>query len=198
MLEKKSTKEDIKKFYPKNRKEWHTWLEANHSKESSVWLIFYKKKTGKPSVIYSETVDEALCFGWIDSTGKPMDEEKFMCFFRKRKPKSVWSKVNKEKVERLITEGLMQKAGLEIIHLAKANGSWTILDEAEALIIPTDLETAFKKKKNSKEFFLSLSRTDKRNILQWLVLAKREKTRQSRINEIVTLAEQKLKPKQFS
>jgi uncharacterized protein YdeI (YjbR/CyaY-like superfamily) len=149
-------------------------------------------------VIYSEAVDEALCFGWIDSKTKPLDEYKFMQFFSRRKNKSVWSKVNKEKVERLTKEGLMTKAGYEIIEIAKQNGSWTILDEAEALIIPDDLEIAFQKRNNAKEYFLSLSRSDKRNILQWLLLAKRQKTREKRIFEIVELADKNQKPKQFS
>jgi uncharacterized protein YdeI (YjbR/CyaY-like superfamily) len=148
-------------------------------------------------VEYGDAVEEALCFGWIDSKSKPIDDEKFMQFFSKRKPNSVWSKVNKEKIERLSQQGLMTKAGYDIIEKAKQNGSWTILDEAEALIIPSDLEEAFTQKPNTKDYFLNLSRSDKRNILQWLVLAKRAETRQNRINEIVTLAAEKQKPKQF-
>jgi uncharacterized protein YdeI (YjbR/CyaY-like superfamily) len=188
---------DIETFYPKNRTEWRAWLEANHDKKQSIWLIYYKKKSNTPTVNYSEAVDEALCFGWIDSKAKPLDEEKFMQFFSRRKVKSVWSKINKEKVERLVKEGLMTKAGLEIIEQAKQNGSWTILDEAEALIIPKDLDDKFQKRPTPKNYFLGLSRSDKRNILQWLVLAKRPETRLKRITEIVELAEQNLKPKQF-
>ncbi len=191
------SKEIIEKFYPKSRQEWREWLQDNHHKKQSVWLIYYKKKSNIPTVIYGEAVDEALCFGWIDSKAKPVDEEKFMQFFSKRKPKSVWSKVNKEKIERLINEGLMTYAGFEIIEMAKQNGSWTILDEAEALIIPKDLDEEFKKRPKAKTYFLGLSRSDKRNILQWLTLAKRQETRQKRISEIVELADQNLKPKQF-
>ena len=188
---------ELETFYPKNRKEWREWLQTNHDKKHSIWLIYYKKKANVPTVQYSEAVDEALCFGWIDSKAKPIDAEKFMQFFCPRKEKSVWSKINKEKVDRLIKEGLMTNAGFEIIEKGKQNGSWTILDGAEALIIPNDLEDEFQKKPNSKDYFLGLSRSDKRNILQWLVLAKRPETRQKRINEIVDLAEQKQKPKQF-
>jgi uncharacterized protein YdeI (YjbR/CyaY-like superfamily) len=143
-------------------------------------------------------VDEALCFGWIDSKSKPLDEHKFMQFFSKRKEKSVWSKVNKEKIERLTKEGLMTNAGYEIIEKAKQNGSWNILDEVEALHIPEDLEGEFDKRPNAKLYFLSLSRSDKRNILQWLILAKRQETREKRITEIVELADKNQKPKQFS
>jgi uncharacterized protein YdeI (YjbR/CyaY-like superfamily) len=191
-------KKEIETFYPKSRQEWRDWLQVNHDKKQSIWLIYYKKKSNKPTVIYSEAVDEALCFGWIDSKAKPIDEHTFMQFFSRRKEKSVWSKVNKEKIERLISEGQMSKAGFEIIKKAKENGSWSILDEAEALIIPPDLEIEFQKKPNAKDYFLSLSRSDKRNILQWLVLAKRQETREKRIFEIVDLADKKQKPKQFS
>jgi uncharacterized protein YdeI (YjbR/CyaY-like superfamily) len=188
---------EIATFYPKNRQEWREWLQSNHDKKQSVWLIYYKKKSNIPTITYNEAVDEALCFGWIDSKSKPLDEHKFMQFFSRRKEKSVWSRINKEKIERLTSEGLMTKAGFDIIEIAKQNGSWTILDDAEALIIPSDLDHEFKKRPEAKSYFLSLSRSDKRNILQWLILAKREETRQKRISEIVDLAEQNLKPKQF-
>jgi uncharacterized protein YdeI (YjbR/CyaY-like superfamily) len=188
---------EIEIVYPKNRQEWRDWLHENHDKKQSVWIIYYKKKSNIPTVLYSDAVEEALCFGWIDSKAKPLDEEKFMQFFSKRKAKSVWSRINKEKVERLINEGLMTKAGFETIEKAKQNGSWTILDEAEALIIPQDLDDEFRNKPNAKNYFSGLSRSDKRNILQWLVLAKRPETRQKRIAEITELADQKQKPKQF-
>lgn len=188
---------EIETFYPTNRQEWREWLLKNHNKKQFVWLIYYKKKTNIPTLTYSEAVDEALCFGWIDSKSKPIDNEKFMQFFSKRKPKSVWSKVNKEKIERLTSEGIMTKAGFDIIEIAKQNGSWTILDEAEALIIPRDLDDELEKRPKAKTYFISLSRSDKRNILQWLILAKRQETRLKRITEIVELADQNLKPKQF-
>ncbi|MEY3648114.1 MAG: hypothetical protein RLZ13_999 [Bacteroidota bacterium] len=187
----------IESICPSSRQAWREWLQANHAKKQAVWLIYYKKKSNLPTVIYSDAVDEALCFGWIDSKAKPIDEEKYMQFFTKRKPKSIWSKINKEKIERLTKEGLMTQAGFEIIEIAKQNGSWTILDESEALIIPEDLKKGFQKSTAAMDYFSSLSRSDKRNILQWLVLAKRQETREKRIAEIIELAEQKLKPKQF-
>lgn len=188
---------EIETVYPKSRQEWREWLLVNHNKKQSIWLLYYKKKSNIPSVSYNDAVDEALCFGWIDSKAKPIDDEKYIQFFSRRKEKSVWSKINKAKVERLIHEGLMTSAGIEIIEKAKQNGCWTILDAAEELIIPDDLEAEFRKKPNAKTYYESLSRSDKRNILQWLVLAKRQETRQKRITEIVELAEQNLKPKQF-
>jgi uncharacterized protein YdeI (YjbR/CyaY-like superfamily) len=188
----------LKTFYPKNNEAWRKWLEKNHQKKQSVWVIYYKVKSNMPTVKYTDAVDIALCFGWIDSKQLPIDDEKHMQFFSKRKPKSVWSKVNKAKVERLIAEGKMTKAGFESIEIAKQNGSWTILDDAENLVIPKELEKEFKKYKNGKANFLNFNRTDKRNILQWLTLAKRAETVQNRVAEIASLAEQGLKPKQFT
>jgi uncharacterized protein YdeI (YjbR/CyaY-like superfamily) len=188
----------LKTFYPKNNEAWRKWLEKNHQNEQSVWVIYYKVKSNMPTVKYTDAVDIALCFGWIDSKQLPIDDEKHMQFFSKRKPKSVWSKVNKAKVDRLIAEGKMTKAGFESIEIAKQNGSWTILDNAENLVIPKELEKEFKKYKNGKANFLNFSRTDKRNILQWLTLAKRAETVQNRVAEIASLAEQGLKPKQFT
>lgn len=188
---------EFETFSPKSRQEWREWLKENHDIKQSVWLIYFKKESKQPSIIYSDAVDEALCFGWIDSKVMSMDSNRYMQFFCRRKPKSVWSKINKEKVERLTREGLMTKGGFESIEVAKQNGSWTTLDEAEALIIPDDLEAAFRDLPEAREYYLSLSRSDKRNILQWLVLAKRPETRQNRIGEIVSLAAQRLKPKQF-
>jgi uncharacterized protein YdeI (YjbR/CyaY-like superfamily) len=188
---------EIEQFTPSSRQEWRQWLQENHVTKQSVWLVCYKKKSKVPSISWSDAVDEALCFGWIDSVRKTIDEDRFIQFFGKRKPKGTWSKVNKEKVQKLIDEGSMSKAGLESIESAKLNGSWVILDEVEELIIPNDLEKAFKSQSGSKDFFLSLSKSVRKAILQWLVLAKLPETRQRRISEIAELASRKLKPKQF-
>lgn len=188
-------KKEVEIFCPTSQTEWRKWLEENHNSKQSVWLVCYKKKSNKPTIEWSNTVDEALCFGWIDSKRKPIDDEKFIQFFSKRKPKGTWSKVNKEKIKQLIDNGLMKKEGLKIIETAKRNGSWIILDEVEELKIPKDLAKEFKNKKGSQDFFLGLSRSVKKAILQWLVLAKRPETRQKRITEIAELAGQNLKPK---
>lgn len=190
-------KEEIETFYPSTQTDWREWLQENHLSKQSVWLIYYKKKSKIPSISWSEAVDEALCFGWIDSTARPIDDEKYMQFFTKRKATSVWSKINKDKVEKLITAGKMRQAGFESIEKAKQNGSWTILDSVEELTVPEDLEAAFQANEGSKDFFMSLSKSAKKMILYWLVSAKQQSTRQKRINEIAELAAQKLKPKQF-
>jgi len=188
---------EIELFYPANPHEWRHWLKENHISKQSVWLVYYKKKSGMPTISWSEAVDEALCFGWIDSKAKPVDEEKYIQFFSKRKAGSTWSKVNKEKVKKLIVAELMTQAGFESIERAKHTGSWTILDDVEELIIPKDLEKEFKTKPGSKNFFLSLSKSVKKAMLQWLALAKQQETRQKRMSELAELASQKLKPKQF-
>lgn len=191
------TKESIDTFYPTSQQAWRQWLQENHRSKQSVWLVCYKKKSNIPSISWSDAVDEALCFGWIDSVRKTIDDEKFIQFFSKRKPKGTWSKVNKEKIKQLIDAKLLTEAGFEVIGIAKQNGSWAILDEVEELIIPQDLESAFNTQPGSKDFFLSLSKSVRKAMLQWLVLAKQQETRQKRIYEIAALAAQKLKPKQF-
>lgn len=188
---------DIEIFCPTSPEDWRQWLAENHDSRYSIWLIYYKKQAKMPTISWSQAVDEALCFGWIDSTQQPIDGEKYRQFFSKRKPKSVWSKVNKTKVQQLIAENKMMEAGYKSIEIARQNGSWTILDEVEELIIPEDLDKAFTLQTGSKDFFLSLSKSARKAILQWLVLAKLAETRQKRINEIAELAAQKLKPKQF-
>jgi uncharacterized protein YdeI (YjbR/CyaY-like superfamily) len=127
---------------PQNRQQWREWLQAHHHQQQSVWLMYHKKTAATPTLTWSEAVDEALCFGWLDSTAKPLDAEKYQQFFSRRKPKSGWSKVNKAKVQRLIAEEKMMPAGLATIETAQQNGSWTLLDDVEELRLPADLEQA--------------------------------------------------------
>jgi uncharacterized protein YdeI (YjbR/CyaY-like superfamily) len=182
-------------YCPASRQEWRLWLSENHDTGQSIWLIQHKKQSGKPTISWSESVDEALCFGWIDSIRKSVDDDTFMQFFCKRKPNSAWSKINKEKVERLMAEGLMAQAGMDCIETARKNGSWSVLDEVEELTIPEDLETAFKSQPGSMDYFSGLSKSVKKIMLQWVAFAKRPETRQNRINEIAERAALKLKPK---
>ena len=184
-------------FCPKNKNEWRNWLLKHHISKQSVWLICYKKSSGVPSIIWSESVEEALCFGWIDSVRKTIDEQRYKQFFSKRKSISTWSKINKDKVEYLIAKKRMSEAGYKSISEAKRNGSWSILDEVEKLIIPPDLEVAFQKHSGSKDFFLSLSKSGRKILLQWIVLAKRDTTRQNRIKQIAENAKEGKKPKAF-
>ena len=131
---------ELATYCPQNRAEWLAWLAKNHASEQSIWLVYYRASTNKPSLSWGEAVEEALCFGWIDSTKKTLDEERYMQYFSKRKSNSMWSRINKEKVAQLIQDNLMTKAGLESIAIAKKNGSWSILDNVENLVVPEDLK----------------------------------------------------------
>ena len=188
---------DVEDYCPYDKQDWRKWLELNHNKKEAVWLIFYKKKSSNSNLNWSESVDEALCFGWIDSVKRPIDIEKYKQYFSKRKANSTWSKINKDKVDYLTSENLMQEAGYKTIEIAKKNGSWSILDEVEALVIPEDLKKEFNERVGSLEYYESLSKSAKKILLAWVVLAKRTETRQKRIIEIAENASRKLKPKQF-
>ncbi len=188
---------EVDEFCPTDKQHWREWLELNHIECDAIWVIFYKKKSPDFNLSWSDSVDEALCFGWIDSVKKTIDDERFKQYFSKRKSKSNWSKVNKDKVKLFIEQGLMREQGLLSIDIAKENGSWTILDNVEALIIPEDLKRELENHKDSMEFYESLSKSVKKGLLYWVISAKRAETRQKRIAEIVEHAGEKLKPKQF-
>lgn len=190
-------KDGIQTFHAKTRQEWRAWLEKHHQSEKSVWLIIYKKESKTPSVYYPEAVDEALCFGWIDSKPNKRDEHSYYQFFAKRNPKSNWSKVNKEKVAKLIASGLMQSAGLEMIEIAKRNGTWTALDDVESLILPDDFNEALSKNKNALTNWEKFPRSSKRGILEWILNAKKAETRQKRIEETVSLASKNIKANHY-
>jgi len=188
---------DAEDYCPSNKKDWRKWLEMNHDKKDGIWLIFNKKKSSNFNLSWSESVDVALCFGWIDSIKRPIDSTQYKQYFSKRKAKSNWSEINKAKVKTLIDQGLMQEAGYKSIEIAKENGSWSILDEVEAHVIPDDLKRAFAAYRGSMDFFDSLSKSVKKGLLYWVISAKRKETRQKRIEEIVKNASVNLKPKQF-
>lgn len=188
---------EIETYCPKSRLDWRNWLEKHHQSKQSIWLVFYKRSAKIPTLSWSEAVDEALCFGWIDSTKKTLDDERYIQYFSRRKPKSNWSKINKEKVDKLIQNNLMKEAGFESIKIAKKNGYWTILDEVEALIIPQDLQVELSKHDDSLAFFNNLSNSAKKILLYWVISAKKTETRQKRIHEIAENAKMRLKPKQF-
>ena len=169
-------------------------MEKHHLIFPGIWLIYYKVKSGKPSVQYSEAVKEALCFGWIDSKIKSLDEERYMQIFTPRKPKSVWSKLNKQYIQELIEQGLMTEAGLKKIDAAKQDGSWIRLDHIEALSIPVDLKQALEANETANRNFEAFSNSTKNNILFWIDSAKRPETRFKRIEQTITSAEQNRNP----
>ncbi len=175
--------------HPKTRAEWRAWLAEHHSQTEGVWLVSFKKATGKPRVEYDEAVEEALCFGWIDSKANKLDDERSMLWMSPRKPRTGWSKPNKERVTRLIEAGLMTPPGLAKIEAAKLDGSWTALDAVEALEIPPDLEKALAETANGTRHFEAFPRSVKRGILEWISAAKRTETRVRRIEETARLAD---------
>ncbi len=137
----------------KDRSAWRQWLEKNHATSTSIWLVVNKKNSRKSGVTYNDAVEEALCFGWIDGRLNVLDDERFKLLFSPRKPKSIWSNSNKQRVGRLIQKGLMTTAGFEKIEVTKKNGSWDILDSVEELIIPLDLQKALDDNPTAKDFF---------------------------------------------
>lgn len=184
------TKEEL---YFKNDTEWRNWLFKNHNSSAGVYLIFYKIDNPEPSMRWEEAVKVALCFGWIDSTVKSLGNGKRRQYFCPRKPKSVWSALNKKYVKELISSNLMHESGIEIIKIGKQNGSWFALDDVENGIIPIDLQTAFNKNKNAFDNYKNFSPSYRKSYLYWLNQAKRKVTRVKRITEIINLCEQNIK-----
>jgi len=184
-------------YYAPTRADWRQWLAEHHATETSVWLKIYKKSSGISSVTYDQAVDEALCYGWIDSTSGRGDEQYYLQFFARRKPKSNWSRVNKNKVAALTAAGLMTEAGQVMIDLARKTGTWTALDAVEDLICPPDLQTALEANPTARTYFEAFPRSAKRALLEWLLNAKTEQTRARRIDDIVSKAERNERANQY-
>jgi uncharacterized protein YdeI (YjbR/CyaY-like superfamily) len=185
------------KFYASNRKEWRNWLKKNYAREKKVWLLIYHKDSETPSVYYNEAVEEALCFGWIDSRPNKNDAESFYLSFSPRKPKSVWSKLNKDRVKKLIAEGKMHESGLKVIAQAKKTGMWDALTKIDNLEMPDDLLKAFRKNKVAFDNYKKFPPSSKKIILGWIDSAKRSETRQKRIQETIALAQENVRANHF-
>jgi len=194
---KTELKDCIKTFYAKSSKEWSKWLEKNGEKEKSVWLIIFKKGSGKTSINYKDAVEEALCYGWIDSKPNKRDDESYYQFFAKRNPKSNWSLVNKQKIEKLIKEGRMKQSGLNTIEISKKNGTWNALDEVDNSIISDDLLNELNKNKEALKNFNGFPKSSKKIILEWIANAKKEETRTKRIQETVLLAAKNIRANHY-
>ena len=178
---------------PKDRAAWRRWLERHHATGEPVSLALLKKGSTAPGVTYEEAVLEALCFGWIDSTAAPVDEDHYAVRMSRRKPTSGWSAVNKRRIERLLAEGRMAPPGLAAIETAKANGTWEKLDASHALAVPKDLASAFRRHAGSKRNFDAFPPSSRRMILEWIAQAKRPETRAERIEETARLAKDNLR-----
>jgi len=189
-----SFERELETIYAESRSAWRQWLMENHDRARGVWLVYYKVKSGQPSVQYSEAVKEALCFGWIDSKVKSIDGDRYQQIFTPRKPKSVWSKLNKQYLEELIAQNLMTEAGLAKIVAAKQDGSWTSLDAIEALTMPDDLAQTLAENELANQNFQAFSNSTKKNILYWISSAKRPETRQKRIEKTIGAAVENKNP----
>lgn len=182
-------------IYAKDRQAFRDWLAQNYEQKESIWLVYYKVKSGQPSITYDEAVEEALCYGWIDSKVNSIDEERYKQVFSPRKAKSPWSKLNKTRLKKLFAENKMMPSGIAIIEKAKQNGYWEILDDVEALITPDDLQAALDQNPTAKAYYEAFSASSKKAILWWIKSAKRTETRTKRILQTVALAAQNIKAK---
>jgi len=180
--------DDKPRVQPADRAEWRAWLAANHRTSTGVWLVTWKRRTGRPTVAYEDAVEEALCYGWIDGVLHSIDEEKSEEWFAPRRPKSTWARSNKERVARLEAAGLMAPAGLEAVALARSNGSWESLDLIDALVMPDDLAAALAAVPGAREHFDGHSASNRRAALAWVYQAKRPETRSGRVAQIAAVA----------
>jgi uncharacterized protein YdeI (YjbR/CyaY-like superfamily) len=173
----------------RDRAAWRAWLAANHDKEAEVWLVYFKKATGIPCVSYNDSVEEALCFGWVDSLIKKLDEDRYARKFTPRKPGSRWSPSNIERVERLISQGRMADAGLRKVEAARQSGEWANPVQKPQLTheMPPEFAEALKKDSRAQENFFALAPTYQRQYLGWIEVAKRPETKEKRIKEAVEL-----------
>lgn len=172
-------------------------MQKNYADKQHVWLIIYRKAAGKPTVTYDEVVEEALCFGWIDSKPNKRDDESYFLFVAPRKPKSPWSALNKRRIEILLQQNKIEQAGLQKIEAAKKDGSWMLLDKVEALEMPPALEKAFAKNKTALKNFMAFPASIKKQTYQWIISAKTEPTLKKRIEETVLLAEKNIRANQW-
>jgi uncharacterized protein YdeI (YjbR/CyaY-like superfamily) len=184
-----SALDDAPLFQPEDRAAWRDWLQANHATARGVWLVSWRPRSGRPPAVdYEAAIEEALCFGWVDSTGGTLDDERGKLYFAPRKPRSPWAASNKARVERLIADGRMAPAGLLAIERAKANGSWGILDSSERLEVPDDLAAAFDARPPAAAHFAAFPPSARKMLLGWVAVAQRPATRAARIAKVAEAA----------
>jgi uncharacterized protein YdeI (YjbR/CyaY-like superfamily) len=180
----------MKQLYIADKEQWRDWLSKNHATEAGIWLIFYKKETSRPTIAYEAAVEEALCFGWIDSIIKKIDAEKYARKFTPRSDKSKWSALNKKRAGKMIREGRMTKIGLAKIETAKKTGLWDKDGRPRlSLDVPTEFTKALARNKKAKENFDKLAPTYRKHYIAWISVAKRPETKKRRIKESIALLE---------
>ncbi len=177
-----------------DRSAWRAWLQANHATARGVWLVTWRPSSGRVGLDYEAAIEEALCFGWVDSTGGRVDDERGKLYFAPRKSRSAWAGSNKARVERLIRDGRMRPAGLAAIERAKADGSWEVLDSVERLEVPPDLALAFQANPVAAANFAAFPPSARKQNLASIALARRPETRADRIGRVVDAAARNERP----
>ena len=181
---------------PDTLADWRAWLQSNHTRPDGIWLITYRRATGKATFTYEQAVEEALCYGWIDGHTKTLDEERGMQWFAPRRAGSVWARSNKERVARLIADGRMTPAGQARIDAAQADGTWALWDHVDSLAVPDDLAAALATYPAARAHFDAFPRSARHAILGWIATAKRPETRAKRIAETARLAQDNVRANQ--
>jgi uncharacterized protein YdeI (YjbR/CyaY-like superfamily) len=171
------------------RHQWRAWLEANHATSTGIWVVTWRAPTGRPSPSYEDVVQEALCFGWVDSQQKPVDDERSALRFTPRTKGSPWARTNKRRIELLRRSGLMAAAGERVVAAAQADGSWSIFDDVDNLVMPDDLTAALEAHPPAADNFAAFTPSQRRAALQWIILAKRPQTRAGRVARVATEAQ---------
>jgi uncharacterized protein YdeI (YjbR/CyaY-like superfamily) len=184
---KGKAKKELLLLQPKSRKAWRAWLDKNHASSPGIWLVYAKKHTGIPSLTYSEAVEEALCFGWIDSLIHPIDDSHYKQVFTPRKAKSLWSALNRTRVEKLIAGGLMTAAGMKMIALAKETGRWEAHVPSETLTVPPELKKALNADKSAKKNWPTYTESQRKMFLYMVNGAKRPETRAKRVARVIEI-----------
>lgn len=185
---KSGRKVAVKRAYFTTKKEWRAWLRRHYDTERGVWLIFYKKETGKPTLAYESAVEEALCYGWIDSTVKTIDDETYARKFTPRKEKSNWSDLNKKRATKLIMKKRMTRIGMRLIEAAKESGLWDRPDRpAPAVEMPREFQNTLRKNRIAFQQFNALAPSHQKQYIMWVGTAKRPETRAKRIAESIEL-----------
>jgi uncharacterized protein YdeI (YjbR/CyaY-like superfamily) len=183
--------------HPLSLEEWREWLQRNHDRATGVWLVSFKKTTGKPHFEYDVAVAEDLCFGWIDIKPNKLDEERTLLWFAPRKAGTGWSRPNKIRIDQMMQSGLMAEAGLRKVEQARLDGSWAKLDAVENLEIPEDLQSALAAFPEATKNFDAFPRSAKRGILEWIANAKTTTTRANRVNETAMLTNKNQRANQW-
>ncbi len=174
---------DAPRVHVETTEQWSAWLAEHHLTESGVWLVTWRTATGLPAPSYEQQIEEALRVGWVDSTKKRLDEDRTMLYFARRRPGSGWARTNKARIARLESDGRLLPAGQEVVDRARADGSWTLLDAVEELVVPDDLAAAFERHKGASAHWERFPASTRKQLLWWIVQAKRPATRAERVEE---------------